>query len=115
MAARSRGRRMCGTRYGAEMANLPHEEVRVLVLDRQHRVMAAPMLYRGTAHGADVRIAEILREVIVRQGAGLIMVHNHPSGDPSPSKADRATTADLVLAAELMDIELVDHIHHRRG
>lgn len=97
-------------RYGQEMAALPHEEVRILVLDRQNRVMAEQMLYRGTAHGADVRVAEILREVIVRQGVGLIMLHNHPSGDPTPSRADRATTTALLRAAELMDIDLIDHI-----
>ncbi len=97
-------------RYGGELSLLPHEEVRILVLDRQNRVMATPMLYKGTVHGASVRVAEILREVIVRQGVGMIMLHNHPSGDPTPSRADRETTAALAQAAELMDIELTDHI-----
>ena len=112
---RERGGRIGGPpdvweRYGVELANLPHEEVRVLVLDRQHRVMAAPTVYKGTVHGANMRIAELFREVIVRQGVGMIMLHNHPSGDPTPSGADRSTTVDLVRAADLMDIDLMDHI-----
>lgn len=96
---------------GPELAALSHEEVRILVLNRQHRLAAAPVtLYRGTAHGANVRVAEILHEVIVRKGVALVMVHNHPSGDPTPSRADRDTTNALDKAATLMDIELVDHI-----
>ena len=97
-------------RYGYELANLPHEEVRVLVLNRQNSVMADPTLYKGTVHGANVRIAELLRCVIVEQGVAMIMVHNHPSGDPTPSRADRETTKALAEAADLMDIDFLDHI-----
>ena len=96
---------------GRELASLPHEEVRIFVLNRQHRLVAEPAtLYRGTAHGANVRIAEILHEAIVRRGVAMVMVHNHPSGDLTPSRADRETTKALDKAANLMDIELVDHI-----
>ena len=96
--------------YGRQMSALPHEEVRVVVLNRQNRVMGDPTLYRGTAHGASVRIAEMLREVIVRQGAGMIVMHNHPSGDPTPSGADIEMTQALESAAKLMDVELLDHV-----
>lgn len=96
---------------GPELASLSHEEVRILVLNRQHRLVAAPVtLYRGTAHGANVRVAEILHEVIVRKGVSMLMVHNHPSGDPTPSRADRQTSNALAKSAKLMDIDLIDHV-----
>lgn len=96
---------------GPELASLSHEEVRILVLNRQQTLVAPPVtLYRGTAHGANVRVAEILHEVIVRQGIAFLMVHNHPSGDPTPSRADRDTSRALNQAAKTMDLEFVDHI-----
>ena len=96
---------------GPELASLSHEEVRILVLNRQQNLVAPPItLYRGTAHGANVRVAEILHEVIVRQGIAFLMVHNHPSGDPTPSRADRETSKALNKAAKTMDLEFVDHV-----
>lgn len=97
-------------RYRRQMGDLTHEEVRVLVLDRQHRIIRDAVKYQGTAHGASVRVAELLRDVIIHQGAAMLVVHNHPSGDPTPSQADRAMTSALTAAAELMDIDLLDHI-----
>lgn len=97
-------------RYRRQMGDLTHEEVRVLVLDRQHRVVRDVVKYQGTAHGASVRVAELLRDVIIHQGAAMIVIHNHPSGDPTPSQADRAMTSALAVAAEVMDIDLLDHI-----
>lgn len=96
---------------GPELASLSHEEVRILVLNRQQNLVAPPVtLYRGTAHGANVRVAEILHEVIVRRGIAFLMVHNHPSGDPTPSRADRQTSQALNEAARVMDLEFVDHV-----
>ncbi len=97
-------------RYRRRMGDLTHEEVRVLVLDRQHRIIRDLVKYQGTAHGASVRVAELLRDVIIHQGAAMIVIHNHPSGDPSPSQADRAMTSSLAVAAEVMDIDLLDHV-----
>ena len=97
-------------RYRRQMGDLTHEEVRVLVLDRQHRVIRDAVKYQGTAHGASVRVAELLRDAIIHQGAAMIVVHNHPSGDPTPSQADRVMTSALTSAAEVMDIDLLDHI-----
>ena len=60
--------------------------------------------------GAAVRIAELLRPVILHQGRSMILVHNHPSGSPEPSRADQLLTAELVQAAETMAIDMIDHI-----
>ena len=82
----------------------------MLVLDQQHCLIREERLYKGMVHGASVRVAELLRPVIVHQGPAMIVVHNHPSGSPSPSRADREMTSDLQLASATMGIELLDHV-----
>lgn len=97
-------------RYRGLLGDLVHEEVWVLVLDQQRCLIREERLYKGMVHGASVRVAELLRPVIVHQGPAMIVVHNHPSGSPEPSRPDREMTADLCAAAGTMGIELLDHV-----
>ena len=97
-------------RYQPLIGDLPREEVWVLVLDRQNCVIREERIYQGMVDGAAVRIAELLRPVILHQGRSMILVHNHPSGSPEPSRADQLLTAELVQAAETMAIDMIDHI-----
>jgi DNA repair protein RadC len=93
-----------------EMSYLDHEELRVICLDTKNFVVANIRLYRGTLNSSVLRAAEIFRPAITRNCAGIIICHNHPSGDPTPSKEDEEVTRQLVEAAKLFDIEIVDHV-----
>jgi len=95
---------------GVEMGLLDHEQLRVVVLDTKHRVQGIKTIYQGSVNQAQVRIAEVFREPIRINAIAIIIVHNHPSGDPTPSAADIALTAELANAGELLDIDLLDHL-----
>ncbi len=95
---------------GSEMALLPQEEFWVLLLDVRNRVMRVQRLYRGSLTKATIRVAEVFREAIRENAAAIIAVHNHPSGDPTPSPQDVAITRTLVEAGRLLDIPLLDHV-----
>jgi len=95
---------------GVEMGLLDHEQLRVVVLDTKHRVQAIKTIYQGSVNQAQVRIAEVFREPIRINAIAIIIVHNHPSGDPTPSAADIALTAELARAGEMLDIDLLDHL-----
>ena len=94
----------------ADMSHLTHEELRVICLDTKNRVVANIRLYQGTLNSSVLRAAEIFRPAITRNCAGIIICHNHPSGDPKPSPEDIEVTKQLVGAAKLFDIEFVDHL-----
>ncbi len=94
----------------AEMEFLDHEELRVLLLDTKHQVLADLLLYQGTINSSVLRTAEIFRPAITRKCSGIIVCHNHPSGDPTPSQEDYATTQLLVEAGNVLDVELLDHL-----
>lgn len=89
---------------------LDHEELRVALLDTKHRVERVVTVYQGSVNAAQVRVAEVFKEAIRANAAAIALAHNHPSGDPTPSAADIALTADLVKAADLLDIDLIDHL-----
>ena len=95
---------------GPELAPLVQEQLRVLLLNTKHRVIGQRVIYQGTVDAARIRAAEVFRPAIVAAAPGLIVVHNHPSGDPTPSPADVAVTKELAAAAQLLDIELLDHV-----
>jgi DNA repair protein RadC len=95
---------------GHEMSLLPQEEIRVVMLDARSRVIAIPTVYRGSVHEAHVRISELLTEPVKVRAAAIVLVHNHPSGDPSPSSQDGILTRQLYDAAKLMHIDLEDHV-----
>ena len=93
-----------------EMAYLAQEQLRVLCLDTKNHVVAQQTVYQGTVNSSAVRVAEVFRPAISRTCPSVIVVHNHPSGDPTPSPEDVRTTEQLRKAGELLDIELLDHI-----
>lgn len=97
-------------RLVADMRQLQQEHVRVILLDISRCVIAIPTVYIGTVNASVLRVSEILREAVIRNSPALIMVHNHPSGDPSPSPEDIELTRTLITAAQLLDITLVDHL-----
>ncbi len=99
----------------ADMADLEQETLRIILLDTRARVIAIPTIYIGNVNTTLVRPAEIFREAIRRNAVSLIIAHNHPSGDPTPSQEDIALTRDLVAAGRLLGIEVLDHLIIGRG
>ncbi len=93
-----------------EMMYLDHEEMHILLLDTKNQVIESIKRYKGTVNSSVLRIAEIMRPAIVRNCPRVIVCHNHPSGDPTPSPEDIDVTEQLVDAGKLLDIELLDHI-----
>ncbi len=94
----------------ADMSFLNHEELRGLYLDTKNRVVANIRLYQGTLNSSVLRTIEIFRPAITRNCAGFIVCHNHPSGDPTPSQEDEHVTQQLAAAANLLDLDFIDHI-----
>lgn len=91
------------------------EELWVLLCDTRNRVITRVQVYRGSLNSASVRIAEVFREAIRQNAASLVVVHNHPSGDPSPSPEDIALTRSIVQAGQLLDVNVLDHVIIGRG
>ena len=95
---------------GEEMSRLAQEQVRVLLLDRKNRVVGQRTIYQGNGYAALVRPAEVFRPAIVEAVPHIVVVHNHPSGDPEPSRDDIKLTKDLAEVGRLLGIELLDHV-----
>jgi DNA repair protein RadC len=93
-----------------EMGYLSQEQLRVLCLDTKNLVVHQQVIYQGTVNTSVVRAAEVYRPAVTRNTPAIIVLHNHPSGDPAPSPEDVRTTEQLVQAGEVLDIELLDHI-----
>jgi len=93
-----------------EMGALQQEHLRVILLDTRNRVIVIEKLYMGSLNASTVRVGEIFRPAIQRSAAALIVVHNHPSGDPSPSPEDVALTRAIVQSGKLLDIDVLDHL-----
>jgi DNA repair protein RadC len=96
--------------FAPQMRHLNCEQVIVVVLDARLRHVGSEIVSVGTVSEATAHPREILRPVITRGAYGFVLLHNHPSGDPSPSRADDAITRRIVEAAELMQIRFLDHI-----
>lgn len=94
----------------ALLAGYEHEVFALLMLDSQHRVIAFEQVFRGTLDGASVYPREIVKIALEHNAAALILVHNHPSGDPQPSMADRKLTTKLQDALNLVGVRTLDHI-----
>ena len=93
-----------------EMSLLEQEHLRTILLDSKNRVLATPTIYVGSLNTSVVRVGELFREAIKLNSAALIVVHNHPSGDPTPSPEDVKVTELVVQAGQLLDIEVLDHL-----
>ena len=99
----------------ADMRDLLQEQLRVVLVNTKNEVLDVVTVYQGTVNSASTRIAEILRPAILANAPNMIAVHNHPSGDSEPSNADLAVNRKLLAAAEVMDIEVQDHVIVARG
>ena len=93
-----------------EMSLLEQETLKVILLDTRNRVLSIVEIYHGTVNSSYVRVGEIFRPAIQKMAPAIIVVHNHPSGDPTPSPDDVVVTRAMVAAGKLLDITILDHI-----
>ncbi len=93
-----------------EMGALEKEEMRVILLDTRNHVVDIVTVAHGSLNAAQMRVGEIFTPAVRRNVAALIAVHNHPSGDPTPSPQDVAITRAMIEAGKLLDIEVLDHL-----
>ncbi len=98
-----------GRYFAQRLRHHPFEVFAALFLDTRHRALGFEELFRGTVDGAEVHPREVARRALALNAAAVIVGHNHPSGNPEPSAADRAVTARLKQALALVDIRLLDH------
>ena len=98
-----------------KLEDLPVEEFHVIVLDAQRRVERDLTITRGILNSSLVHPREVFRGAIQERAAAVVLVHNHPSGDPTPSADDRLVTEQLVAAGRLLDIPVHDHVIIGRG
>lgn len=94
----------------AEMSLLPQEHLRTVLLDTRNRVLKVHTVYVGSLNLTAVRVGEVFREAIRSNSAAIILVHNHPSGDPTPSPDDVQVTRQIVEAGSLLNIDVLDHL-----
>ncbi len=92
------------------MGHLEREELRVVLLNAKNAVLKVVTVYQGNVSASLVRVGELFRDAVRVNAAGAILVHNHPSGDPTPSPDDLHLTAEALAAGRLLDIELLDHL-----
>jgi DNA repair protein RadC len=98
-----------------EMSGLDQEYLKTILVDTRNRLQKIATVYHGSLNTSLVRVGEVFRDAIRCNAAGIIVVHNHPSGDPSPSAEDIRITSALAEAGQLLDIPLLDHIIIGRG
>lgn len=92
------------------LADLPHEELWILLLNKSNKVIKRVQINRGSAHQTLVDVRLILKEAISNLAAGIILCHNHPTNELSPSSEDDTITLKLKESASIMDIALLDHV-----
>lgn len=96
--------------FAAEMALLEQESMRVLLLNTKNQVLRTVEVYKGTVSAVAVRAGEALRHAVRENSPSVIILHNHPSGDPTPSNEDVQITKQLVDAGRMLDVEVLDHV-----
>jgi DNA repair protein RadC len=96
--------------FGTRLRDLQVEEFHLLALDSQSQVLREVLITRGLLNSSLVHPREVFRAAIAEAAAGIIVVHNHPSGDPTPSAEDRGVTKQLMSAGQLLDVPLYDHV-----
>jgi DNA repair protein RadC len=94
----------------AAMSLLSQEPLRTVLLDTRNRVISIPTVYIGSLNAAAVRVGEVFREAIRANSAAIVVVHNQPSSDPSPSPEDVQVTRQIVEAGSLLNIGVLDHL-----
>lgn len=105
-----RAPRDVGERLIPLMGYLEREELRVVLLNTRNTVLRLVTVYQGNVSSSLVRLAELFRDAVRLNASGLILVHNHPSGDPTPSPDDLHLTAEALAAGRLLDIAVLDHL-----
>ncbi len=95
---------------GLEMSLLEQEQLRIVLLNTRNEVIGIRTLYQGTTNQAQVRISEVFRDAVRANAVAIIVVHNHPTGDPTPSSADIELTRSIVEAGEMLEIRVLDHM-----
>jgi DNA repair protein RadC len=93
-----------------DLEDSPFEVMVVVTLDTKNKVIGSTQVYAGSLNTAVVRICEVLRPALLQNAASIIIAHNHPSGDPTPSPEDVRVTEMVVEAGKLMDIAVLDHL-----
>ena len=93
-----------------EMGHLDQEHLRTVLLDTKNRVQGIHTVYVGSLNTSLIRVGEVFKAALKNNSAALIVVHNHPSGDPTPSPEDVLVTREIVAAGLLLDIEVLDHL-----
>ena len=96
--------------FREDAERLTQESLWVMTLDGRNGLMGIERVYTGTATGTSVRIGELFRYAVAAGGVGIVLVHNHPSGDPEPSDEDVRLTGEVIAAAQLLDIQVLDHL-----
>lgn len=94
----------------SDMALLEQEHLRLVLLDTRNQVLGTPTVYIGSLNTSVIRVGEIFRHAIKENAAAMIVAHNHPSGDPSPSPEDIRVTKQIVSAGQLLDVDVLDHL-----
>ena len=94
----------------AEMGFLDQEQLRVVLLNTKNQVIALPEIYRGSVSTSLIRTSEVFREAVRENCPAIILVHNHPSGDPEPSPEDIEVTERIIEPGKVLDIEVLDHM-----
>jgi DNA repair protein RadC len=100
----------CANLLMAEMQDLDQEHLRILVLDTKNRIVSSPTVYIGNLNTSIIRVGEMFRYALRENGASVIIAHNHPSGDPTPSPEDVQVTERMIKAGKMLDIEVLDHL-----
>ena len=95
---------------GPEMGALAQEQLRVLLLNTRNQVVGQRIVYQGNVNSSIVRPAEVLRAAVIESAPSIVIAHNHPSGDPTPSPEDVSITRELVQGGKLLGIDLLDHV-----
>ena len=93
-----------------EMSILEQEQLRVLLLDTKNFILAVKTIYIGNTNTTIIRVSEIFKSAVRENATGIILVHNHPSGDPTPSPEDVQVTRRVIEAGNLLDINVLDHV-----
>ena len=93
-----------------EMAALEQEHLKILLLNTRNQVLDIVEIYRGSLNSSMVRVGEVFKPAVRKHAAAIIVVHNHPSGDPSPSPDDITVTKAIIESGNLLDIEVLDHL-----
>ncbi len=93
-----------------EMSALEQEHLRVILLDTRNKVLDTVEVYKGSVNSSQVHVGELFKAAIRRNASAVIVVHNHPGGDPTPSPDDVAVTRAIVQAGKLLDVDVLDHM-----